>query len=172
MIMPTIVDISLNQTAASGPKIESPIWNAGLVGKRLVQAFRTLDRLPGLRGPRKPGGHWPRTATEWADQLAQAELEEDERRARGQASNRALIRPAASEIARMEAALEWLRELRALDPGLALVTALWAVRAARGRSLKALCIEKQWAPHTFFRKRAKALAFLADMLNARGEPVG
>ena len=60
------------------------LWDADLVGKRLVQAFVTLDRLPRLRGPRKPGGHWPRTVTEWADQLAQAELEESERRTRQQ----------------------------------------------------------------------------------------
>jgi hypothetical protein len=45
------------------------------------------------------------------------------------------------------------------------------LRAARGRSIKKLCAEKQWAPHTFFRKRAKALAILAEMLNARGMPV-
>ena len=68
-------------------------WDAELVGKRLVQAFATLDRLPRLRGPREPGGHWPRTVTEWADQLAQAELAESERRARQSVSNRTVIRP-------------------------------------------------------------------------------
>ncbi|QBR70641.1 hypothetical protein CU048_04410 [Beijerinckiaceae bacterium] len=146
-------------------------WEAELVGKRLVQAFVTLDRLPGLRGPRAPGGHWPRTVTEWADQLAQAELSEAERRERQQAANRIKIRPTALEIARMDAAFEWLRELRIEDSGMALVTTLWALRAARGRSIKKLCAEKQWAPHTFYRKRAKALANLANALNARGVPV-
>ncbi|WGJ15593.1 hypothetical protein QEV83_04810 [Methylocapsa sp. D3K7] len=146
-------------------------WDAELVGKRLVQAFATLDRLPRMRGPREPGGHWPRTVTEWADQLAQAELAESERRARQEVANRTVIRPTALEIQRMDTALEWLRELRDLDTGMALVTTLWALRSARGRSIKKLCIEKQWAPHTFFRKRAKALASLADMLNARGRPV-
>jgi hypothetical protein len=38
-------------------------------------------------------------------------------------------------------------------------------------AIKKLCAEKQWAPHTFFRKRAKALASLAAVLNARGVPV-
>jgi hypothetical protein len=148
-----------------------PFWDADLVGKRLVDAFVTLDRLPRLRGPREPGGHWPRTLTEWADQLAQAELDEAERRARQQASNRVVIRPTATEIAHMETAFEWLRELRVQDSGMALVTTLWALRTARGRSIKALCVEKRWAPHTFFRKRAKALACLAEVLNARGVPV-
>ncbi|HUZ90620.1 MAG TPA: hypothetical protein VMU78_01765 [Methylocella sp.] len=147
------------------------LWEADHVGKKLVQAFATLDRLPRVRGPREPGGHWPRTLTEWADRLAQAELEESERRARERAYNRTVIRPLAIEIQRMEAAFEWLRELRDLDSGMALVTTLWALRSARGRSIKKLCAEKQWAPHTFFRKRAKALETLAQILNARGVPV-
>ncbi|HUI19957.1 MAG TPA: hypothetical protein VLZ74_02790 [Methylocella sp.] len=146
-------------------------WDAELVGKRLVQAFATLDRLPHTRGPREPGGHWPRTVTEWADLLAQAELEEGERRARQAVSNRTVIRPTALEIRRMDAAFEWLRELRGIDSGMALVTSLWALRSARHRSIKKLCAEKQWAPHTFFRKRAKALEILAQTLNARGAPV-
>ncbi len=92
-----------------------PLWDADLVGKRLVQAFVTLDRLPRLRGPRVPGGHWPRTVTEWADQLAQAELEESERRTRSEAANRTVIRPSAAEITHMETAFAWLSELRVED---------------------------------------------------------
>lgn len=156
---------------AAGRETLPPLWDAETVGKRLVQAFATLDRLPRMRGPREPGGHWPGTLTEWADRLAQAELEESERRARERVSNRTIIRPSAIEIQRMDAAFEWLRELRDVDSGMALVTTLWALRSARGRSIKKLCAEKQWAPHTFFRKRAKALASLAEMLNARGVPV-
>ncbi|WOJ88045.1 hypothetical protein RZS28_09260 [Methylocapsa polymorpha] len=146
-------------------------WEPEHVGKRLVKAFITLDRLPRLRGPREPGGHWPRHAVEWADQLAQAELDESERRTREQASNRTTIRPTGAEIAQMEMAFDWLRELRAEDSGMALVTSLWALRTARGRSVKALCAEKKWAPHTFYRKRAKALSHLANWLNARSVPV-
>ncbi len=149
----------------------SPEWEPDLVGKRLVQAFVTLDRLPCIPGPRKPGGHWPRTFTEWADQLAQAELEDSERQMRQQISNRVVIRPTATEIAQMDAAFEWLRALRAIDAGMAIVTTLWALRTARRRSIKALCAEKQWPPHTFFRKKAKALANIAHMLNARGVPI-
>ena len=166
-----------------GPKLERPeappsnpasppaIWEAELVGKKLVQAFVTLDRLPRFRGPKEPGGHWPRTLTEWADQLAQAELEESERQARQEISNRVVVRPTAAQIAQMEAAFEWLRELRTIDSGMAIVTTLWALRTARRRSIKALCAEKQWPPHTFFRKRAKALARIAELLNSRGAPV-
>jgi len=147
------------------------MWEAELIGKKLVQAFVTLDRLPRFRGPREPGGHWPRPLTEWTDQLAQAELDESERQARQDISNRVTIRPTAAEIAQMEAGLEWLRELRAIDAGMAIVATLWALRTARRRSIKALCAEKQWPPHTFFRKRAKALTRIAELLNSRGVPV-
>jgi hypothetical protein len=146
-------------------------WEPDHVGKRLVKAFATLDQLPRPRGPREPGGHWPRHAIEWTDLLAQAELDESERRERQQERNRAALRPSGVEIAQMETALDWLRELRNEDSGMALVTGLWAMRTARRRSVKALCMEKKWAPHTFYRKRAKALNYLAAWLNARGAPV-
>jgi hypothetical protein len=146
-------------------------WEPEHVGKQLIKAFITLDRLPKSRGPREPGGHWPHHAVEWADQLVQAEIDDDERRMRHQASNRTSLRPTGADIAQMEAAFDWLRELRAADSGMALVTSLWALRSARGRSVKALCAEKKWAPHTFYRKRAKALNHLTLWLNASRRPV-
>ncbi len=146
-------------------------WTPEHVGERLVKAFRTLDRLPRVRGPREPGGHWVRHAIEWADQLAQAELPEDERRERAERQNERLLRPTGAEIKDMDVALEWLRDLRDADPGMALVASLWALRAARHRSMNALCKERHWAPHTFYRKRAKALEHLAALLNGRGVPV-
>jgi len=146
-------------------------WTPDHVAQRLVEAFATLDKMPGVKGPRAPGGHWPRHKVEWADQLAQAELPESEKRERMDLRNRALLRPTGSEISRMEAALEWLRELRAADSGLALVTSLWAIRAARHRSVRALCREKGWAPATFYKLRTKALDRVAEGLNAKGAAV-
>jgi hypothetical protein len=78
-----------------------------------------------------------------------------------------LLRPTGAEIKEMDVVLEWLRALREIDSGMALVTTLWAYRAARHRSIKALCKERKWAPHTFYRKRAKALEHLAATLNAK-----
>lgn len=146
-------------------------WDPEHVGRRLVRAFETLDRLPRVRGPREPGGHWPLHAVEWADQLARADLDESEKRMRDIAQNRSILRPSAAEIAEMETAFDWLRELRAIDSGMALVASLWALCSARHRSLRRLCAQKQWAPYTFYRKRAKALAHLADWLNACHVPV-
>lgn len=146
-------------------------WEPEHVGRRLVKAFATLDRLPKARGPREPGGHWPLHAVEWADQLARAELDMSERRSREIAQNWSILRPTSAEIAEMDMAFDWLRELRRIDSGMALVTSLWALCSARHRSLRRLCAQKHWAPHTFYRKRAKALAYLADWLNARNLPV-
>lgn len=148
-----------------------PRWEPEHVGRRLVKAFVTLDRLPRLRGPRAPGGHWPQHAVEWVDRLAQAELSEAERRAREAAQNFTILRPTSMEIAEMEKALDWLRALRGVDSGMALVASLWALSTARQRSVRRLCKQKGWAPYTFYRKRAKALSFLADALNADNVPV-
>jgi len=78
-----------------------------------------------------------------------------------------LRRPSGADIKEMDVVLEWLRDLRDIDPGMALVTSLWALRTARHRSIKGLCKERHWAPHTFYRKRGKALEHLAAQLNAR-----
>lgn len=146
-------------------------WTPDHVARRLVEAFTTLDRMPQPRGPRPPGQHWPHHKVEWADQLAQAELPESERRERMAIRNQALLRPTGAELARMDLALDWLRDLRAADSGLALVTSLWAMRAARRRSVRKLCREKGWAPATFYKLRAKALDWIAAELNGRGAAV-
>ena len=147
------------------------IWTADHVARRLVEAFRTLDAMPRVGGPRQAGNHWPRHRVEWADQIAQAELPEAERRERSERRTAQLLRPGGAEIARMDAALEWLRELRAHDTGLALVTSLWALRAARRRSVRSLCRERGWAPDTFYKLRGRALRHLAATLNGRGVAV-
>jgi hypothetical protein len=142
-------------------------WTPEHVARRLVDAFKTLDRMPRVRGPRQPGDHWPRHRVEWADHLAQAELPDSEKRERADWRNRAGMKPTSPEITAMDASLEWLRDLRGVDSGMALVTSFWALRAARRRSVRALCREKGWAPHTFYRVRARALEHLAETLNAR-----
>lgn len=146
-------------------------WTPDHVARRLVEAFRTLDRMPRIEGPRATGNHWPRHRVEWADRLAWAELPEAERRERDNQRNALAFRPSGAEIARMDKALDWLRDLRAVDPGLALVTSLWALRAARRRSVRALCREKNWLPATFYKLRGRALDQLAATLNRRGVAV-
>ncbi len=162
---------ALERPYASERETIPPRWEPEHVGRRLVKAFVTLDRLPRVRGPREPGGHWPLHAVEWADQLARAELDTSEKRTREIEQNRTILRPSSAEIAEMEMAFDWLRELRGVDSGMALVASFWALCSARHRSLRKLCAQKHWAPYTFYRKRGKALSFLADWLNERNVPV-
>jgi hypothetical protein len=147
------------------------MWDAETVGQALVQAFITLAMMPRTDGHRRLGDHWPTTMVEWADQLAQAELEESERRTRQQTANRIVIHPSTSEITQMETAFDWLRELRSEDPAMSVIVSFWASRTAQGRSIKRLIYEKKWTRRTFFRKRAKALLTIARTLNARAFPV-
>lgn len=145
------------------------VWTAEHVGGRLVQAFVTLDLLAASAGPRSPGSNWPwRTIVEWSDLVG---IDPVERKMREDAANRVVIHPSAAEISHMETAFEWLSELRGRDPGMALVVAHWAMRTARGMSIKRLCHEKGWAPRTFFRKRAEGLENLEKSLNLRAVPV-
>lgn len=154
------------------PDVVPAVWTAEHVGRRLVEAMRTLDRLPRPKGPRAPGNHWPQHRLEWADQLAQSELPEAERRERAAARLSELaLRPSGAEIDRMDRALDWLRTLRARDPDLALIATLWAHRMAKGRSLRRLCRERGWTPQTFYNRRTRALGAIAVALAARGEAV-
>ncbi len=161
----------LDDAARSEGTVVPMLWTPEHVGRRLVEAMRTLDRLPKVKGPRPAGNHWPRHRLEWADQLAQAELPEAERRERETRCNEIALRPSGADIDRMDRALDWLRGLREVDAGLALVTSLWALRTARGRSVRALCREKGWAPATLYKLRGRALEHLAAALNGRGTPV-
>ena len=149
-----------------------PAWTPEHVGRRLVDAMRTLDRLPRPRGPRAPGNHWPQHRLELADELAQAELPDAERRERaGVRLGELALRPRGRDIDRMDRALEWLRLLRADNPELALIVTLWAHRLARGRSLRALCRERGWTPQTFHARKTRALRAIGAALETRGEPV-
>ena len=109
-------------------------WDAELVGEKIVQAFVTLDQLPKVRVPRGPRSNWPRTMVEWTDQLAQAELTENERRDRQQDANRTKICPSALEISRMETAFDWLRSLRLKDTEMAIMVTSW-VSPHRSRAI-------------------------------------
>ena len=143
-------------------------WTQEHVAMRLVEAFRTLDKMPRVKGPRQAGNHWPQHRLEWADHLAQAELPAAERRERDARRNVLAFRPDGAAIARMDVVLDWLRDLRAVDPDLALLLSLWALRAARRRSVRALCREQGWMPATFYNLRRRALDWLAALLNGRG----
>jgi hypothetical protein len=153
----------INFVEGSGAEDRIPeSWNSEHVARRLVDAFSALDRCPRVRGPRTPGNAWPLAMPgEWLDGEPAPDDRPRQRR----------LAPTGIELARMDAALDWLLLLRQTDSGMALVVGLWAYNAARGRSIKELCRRKSWALHTFYRKRSKALALIAQYLDKRGTPV-
>jgi hypothetical protein len=73
----------------------------------LVEALRTLRLLPTSNGPRVFGNTWPTWTYTWEDQLAQQEMEKDEREQIARVQNRTKLRPSSVEIAHMEAAIGW-----------------------------------------------------------------
>jgi hypothetical protein len=147
-------------------------WDAELVGEAIVQGFATLARMPQSAGPRAPGGNWPQTMVEFSDQVGWAGMDPLEKKMREEAANRGRVpQPTREEIQRMEMAFDWLRELHQQDTEMAAMVTLWALRTVQDRSIKRLCIEKDWPSRTFWRKRAKALMWLAALLNAKAVPV-
>lgn len=146
-------------------------WTPEHIGTRLVEAFRTMDRLPRAKGPRAAGNHWPLHRVEFADRVAEAEMPPAELRERERRRNALAFRPSGEEIARMDRALDWLRQLRDQDADLALLVTLWAFRTARGRTIRVLCREQGWSPPTFYKRRDRALAMLASRLEGEGAAV-
>src|SRR5262245_42696837 len=82
-------------------------WNGPHVGKRLIEAFHTLTRLPVANGPRFHSGFWPEWTREWTDELARLEADAVQLEAEARAQNRVRVLPSAAEISRMEAAIGW-----------------------------------------------------------------
>jgi hypothetical protein len=95
----------LHQTPA--PEYVPEVWAGFHVGRRLVEAFRTLSRMPVQRGPRVFGSFWPEMQVEWFDELARVQADEAQQQADARAANRVRIRPTAVEISHMEAAIGW-----------------------------------------------------------------
>src|SRR5262245_472264 len=80
-------------------------WNGPHVGKRLIEAFHTLTRLPVANGPRFHSGFWPEWTREWTDEIARLEADTAQLEAEARAANRTRILPSAAEISRMEHAI-------------------------------------------------------------------
>lgn len=77
-------------------------WDYEHVGRRLVDALRTLRNLPDSGRPAGYGSPWPSYTHEWGDLLAQQQAEiEDKKRGEAQA-NWVRVQPSAKEISRME----------------------------------------------------------------------
>src|SRR5262245_47343157 len=83
------------------PEYIPPSWIGPHVGLRLVEALRTLRRIPVANGPRECGGSWPTTQYTWTDQLAQLQGDPDELAQDVRRRNWTKIIPSSEDIARM-----------------------------------------------------------------------
>jgi len=167
-------------------------WDANVVAERLIEAFKTLARVPVQRGPAPPGNAMPEYLYEWSDLLAQAEtdqLEGHEEIDRQQFWNIAAavrdtwdernfrrILPTAFEIQRMKDALGWpMVYLSDADPLLPRLVNQWAAHAALPdddpRTFSDWC-EKQGLPAEECRRAARAgMGLIALFLNADSAPI-
>jgi hypothetical protein len=94
-------------SGAAAPEYIPERWDGPHVGKRLIEAFKTLSQLPARGGPVAFGSFWPEMFVEWHDELAQAQADEEQKAADARAANRVRIRPTAHEITVMEQAIVW-----------------------------------------------------------------
>ena len=94
----------------TAPEYVPGVWDGPHAGVRLVEAFKTLSRMPMERGPRFKSGLWAQYPMEWIDIVAK---EHEWLNDHGQASEaarqwaRTRHRSTPEEVSRMEAALSW-----------------------------------------------------------------
>ena len=108
-------------------------WDGIHAGVRLVEAFRTLSRLP-VPMSRK-SGIWPEYRHEWADLLAREEADADLKAQDAFGRNRARIMPSHEDVSRMEAAIAWPARYLGNRPMAAIVVQRVAVLRARDLDL-------------------------------------
>lgn len=105
-------------------------------GKRLIEALRTLSRLPAPQGPQQFGSAWPAYFHGWEDQLAQQEMESDQRELIERAKNRIKVLPSSIEIMRMESAIAWPMRYVGELPQLLRAVQIVALGRSRHRDLE------------------------------------
>lgn len=119
------------------PEYVPTAWDGPHAGLRLVQAFKTLARLPMPHHIFSNSGYWPSSRMEWVDRV---EIERDWRLNPGCESLRDALQqwarrrglPSAEEISRMELAIAWPARYLARRPRVMRVVQRVAVHRARG----------------------------------------
>jgi hypothetical protein len=99
-------------------------WSAAYVGVRLIEAFRTLSRLPPDRGPKQFGTALPMPVRDFSDLV-------DEGKGDGNIAERTALKvkitPSAKEYAKMEQALYWVPRFLKHNAELGQVVNHWAM---------------------------------------------
>jgi hypothetical protein len=152
------------------PEYIPETWDGAHVGKRMIEAFSTLRRLPLNLYPREFGNMWPAVYHEWTDRLAQEEMDFDDKEREIAARNRVKTRPRAVEISRMECAIAWpghyLSSLdreaqRSRDQAWARAVGLVAWHRSGERELEWIAKRLRMAPATVRRRNRTGLDIIA-----------
>src|SRR5262249_49930950 len=147
-------------------------WNGPHVGKRLIEAFHALARLPVANGPRFHSGFWPEWTREWTAKMARLEAGARQPTAQARAANRARILPSAAEISRMEAAISWPGTyLAGPRPILARTVGIVAMWRSRERDLSWIASKLRLGVHTVRARNRAGLDLIAAGLHQDGVPV-
>jgi hypothetical protein len=147
-------------------------WTSEHVLRRLFDAFVTLGRCPPIKGPKTPGNAWPQYYPDfgdvrgWFENSTETEVAERQRD-----MNRTRVIPTSRQLAEMEAAMDWLHQVRGRDEAHSRVLGLWSACRAAGRSVGRLCDARGWSRKTFYRKRDAAAQSIANYLNETATPV-
>jgi len=147
-------------------------WTGPHVGKRLIESYRTLAKLPMANGPRFLSGFWPEWTREWTDEMARLEADAAQLEAEARAANRVHILPSAAEISRMEAAISWPGHyLAKTRPILAVTVQLVALWRSREKDLRWIGGKLRLGVHTVRARNRNGLDAIAAGLHRDGVPV-
>lgn len=157
-----------------------PVWDGPHVGKRLIEAWGVLRRVPWQYGPAGCATAWPAYAYEFGDLNAQEGADLDDKDRKRQDRNRVRALPSAAEITHMETAIGWAaRYLAPIDQaerrGAALSVARCVGMVAMWRSAER---ESEWIarklrlhPSTLRRRNRRGLDLIAIGLRCDGVTV-
>lgn len=160
--MPRLSTIAIDSRGLAPPQ-----WSAAWVQRRLLEAYAVERRLPEKRRRLLIASAWPSTAVEFSDLIGRAD---EARQQVFQAWEYVKIGVSARDIARMEAAQDWLA-LLAPYPTERLCLMQWAAASVYRRSLRRLLLQRQWSRTTFNRYVTTGAYIIALELQRQGQPV-
>jgi hypothetical protein len=145
-------------------------WDGPHVGLRMMEAFKTLARLPNS-GVGQKSSAWPEYRHEWEDLLAQQGADADVREDAARAQNRARLMPTAEDVSRMEKVIGWPARYLHEKPRIARLVQRAAYFRARDLSLDIIARRLRRSPAMLRRDNQVALDSIASGLRCDGEPV-
>jgi hypothetical protein len=144
-----------------------PQWSAAWVQHRLVEAYSVERWLPESRRRLLIASAWPNMAVEFSDVVGRADQAREQV---FQSWEYARLGVSAQDIARMEAAHDWLAILAAY-PQERLCLAQWAAAVAYHRPVRRLLMQRRWSRTTFWRRVTAGAHIIALELTRQSQPV-